>query len=133
METTGTPPTSPKKSSGWTKALWSCLIAFAVLLIVMVVSVMSCGKAFLRFGISSNFGDYIRIIRKADLDEKEKREVIEKMERLRDRARDGDHVGFVRWMEVDESIRSLIDDGDVTEYDLKEVSREMDNMERKLD
>lgn len=133
MESAGPVSTSPKKSSGWTKALWGCLIAVAVLVIVMIVSVASCSKAFLRFGISSDFGDYIRIIRKADLDEKEKREVIEKIERLRDRARDGDHVGFVRWLEVDESIRSLIDDGHVTEYDLEEVSRELDNMERKLD
>jgi hypothetical protein len=123
------PRAAPKNSSGWKYAFLALFAAVALAILAGAATLVVAGKAFVCFGISSDLTEYVQSLEKAEFDPVLKREAIERMERIRDDARRGQHVGFWRWLGYDESIRNLIDDGEVSEAEYAALIRELDRLE----
>ena len=116
-------------TSGWKRAFYGCLITGLVLLVVAILAIVFGAKQFVKYGISSDITEYISIVEKSDLDADRKQDLQHRFERIRDRARQGQLVGFWVWLDYDESISNLIDDGTITESDLAALTRELDRLE----
>ena len=95
-----------------------------------MVGLVLGSRAFVSFGISSDYTDFIEYVEYSDLDTETQDELVTRLEALRDRARDGDRVGFFEWLGYDQSIRSFISDGTITDADLEAFERELDRLER---
>ena len=121
--------THSSATSVWKRAFSGCLITGLVLLVVVILAIVFGAKHFVTYGISSDITEYIRIIEKSDLDADTKQDLQHRFERIRDRARQGQHVGFWVWLDYDESISNLIDDGTITEPDLASLTRELERLE----
>ncbi len=105
------------------------MITGLVLLLVVILAIVLGAKQFVTYGISSDITEYIRMVEKSDLDADTKQDLQHRFERIRDRARQGQLVGFWVWLDYDESIRNLIDDGTITESDLASLTRELERLE----
>ena len=117
------------RASGWRYAFLALLGAVALLVIAATATLAVAGKAFVCYGISSDLTEYIQTLERSDIDPLLKNDTIERMERLREDARRGRHVGFWRWLGYDESIRVLIADGTVSEVEYATLLRELDRLE----
>jgi hypothetical protein len=123
-------PPQERKGSGWKLAF--CLLFGAVVLVGLagLGTVVIGGKLLVSFGISSDITEYISVLERAEIDPAMKDEAIERLERIRERARKGQHVGLWRWVDYDESIQNLIADGEVTDYEFASLVRELDRLEQ---
>jgi hypothetical protein len=129
--TNSTNQTAQRGGANWWKyAFLAMLAAIGLFMVVGVAAFAIAGKALVCFGISTDITEYIQTLDKAEFDPALKEEAIERLERLREEARRGEHVGFWRWLGYDESIRGLLADGAVTEGEYATLMRELDRLER---
>lgn len=90
-------------------------------------------REFVSFGIANDITEYIELVERAEVDPALRNDVLDRFYLLRDRARDGDHVSFLIWIDYDTAILSYIETGPISETDLTAVQRELDSIERELD
>ena len=122
-------PTRSSAANEWKTARYGCFIGGIALLVVVVVAIVVGAKPFVAFGISSDITEFIRFVEQSDLETDTKQDLRNRFERIRDRARQGHHVGFWVWLYYDKSIRNYIEDGEITERDLESLIREIDRLE----
>ena len=117
----------------WRLAFWMCLAALVLVIAVVIVAgivvAAVMGSDFVAFGISSDISEYIQLVEQSDLDADAKAPLLGRLQALRERARDEKLVGFWKWMDYDESIRALIEDGVITESELPMLESELASLE----
>jgi len=122
-----------KKGRNWL-AIIGCLGIGGLCALTVLTAVFILGaQEFVAFGIASDITEYVEFIERAEVNATQREETLDRLFLLRDRARNGDHVGFWVWIDYDTSIMSYLESGPLTEADLIAVQRELDSIERALD
>jgi len=86
--------------------------------------------AFLRFGIGTDITEYSEQIRASDLDPDTAEEVLQRLTELRRKVRNHDvDVSLLRWIDHDEVMEGILEDGRVTELERVALLNELDEME----
>jgi hypothetical protein len=111
---------------------WGSFAAVVILALVLVLAIAFGSDRFVSFGVSSDITEFLQLVKESDLDGESKQSILDRLGALRESARRGKHVGFWVWLDYDESIRSLIEDGDITKADLVSLARELDSIESQL-
>jgi len=119
-----------QKKSNWPKIVCGCILVGGFLFLIVCVGGYFGSKAFVNFGISTDVGEFIDLVKQSDLDDESKAQLVERLEGIRDDARKGRRPSFFLWLDYDESIRGLIEDGEITEEDFAALSRELDRLEQ---
>jgi hypothetical protein len=117
-----------KKSELLSPLVLGCLVVPAVLLVLGALAVSMGWQKFVSYGIASDFTEYQAKIRSMELDAAAKKPLLERLERLRDKARSAP-ISFWRWVDYDESIKSMIEDGRLTQDEVEAMNRELDRLE----
>lgn len=126
----GYPPSRPR-ASGPNLWLWGCVGLPAGLILLSGVLAFSGWRSFVSYGIASDLTKYHADLRQSDLTSEEKRPRLERIERLRERAR-GAPISFWRWLDYDSSLKSIFDDGKVTPEELEMLDHELERMEKEF-
>lgn len=112
------------------------VIGIVLLVLLLVIGGLGYGgwrswKAFVRFGVSSDLTDYQAVISASNLDVQTKRRLTERIDLIRERARDKD-IGFFRWLGYDESFKAIVDDRVVTDDEAAILDRELTRLEKEF-
>jgi len=111
-----------------------CLGLAGICAFTIIVGGLILGwREFVSFGIANDITEYIEYVERAEVDPVLRSDVLDRLYLLRDKARDGDHISFLIWLDYDTAILSYIGTGPITEADLTAVQRELDSIERELD
>lgn len=97
---------SKGRASVWKYAFPALLAAIVLPVIATTATLALAGKAFVRYGISSDLTECVQALGRAELGSALENEAIERLERIRGNARRGRHVGFWRWLGYEDSIRN---------------------------
>lgn len=100
----------------------------AVLLVLFFFAAVVGWHQLVSYGIATDFTEYQAKIRPMDLDPALKKPILVRMERLRDKAR-ASPISFWRWIDYDESIKSMLNDDRLTSDEVEALNRELDRME----
>jgi hypothetical protein len=104
------------------------MVAGAVLF-VGVLTVVAWGP-FVRFGINRDITDYIEKIEAIEENKDLNNRLVQRLLAIRERVREGHHVGFIRWMDYDTSISAMLNDGVLTESEQARLAGELESIER---
>ena len=127
----GSQPGAP--TSRFLPACLGCFAGTLVFWLVVLLVFSLAAGSFVRYGVSTDLAEYRKTIRDAEIDEAEKKQVIDKIESIRQKVRDGKSPGFWRWLEHSESIKGLIENQRITTEDVEEVLRELEDVEKSLE
>jgi len=126
-------PVEPKEDTGRRSRVrgvsWGCFAAVIAVTLLFVLVIAFGWSEFVSFGVSSDITEFIQVIRESELDSASKQPILDRLSALRESSRRGKRVGFWAWLDYDESIRRLIEDGGVTEADLGLLAKELDSIE----
>ncbi len=117
-----------KQGPNW--LLWGCLGVPAFLGAVALVLTLVGYRAFMQFAVSDDLTKFQELVRKSDLPPDAQQPLIERLERLRERARHGAPIGFWHWVDYQSSMKALLDDGKITPDKAAAFDRELGRMER---
>jgi hypothetical protein len=117
-----------KRASRLNPVVLGCLVLPAVLLVLGVLGAAVGWRKFVSYGIATDLTEYQAKIRPMDLDPAVKKPLLERLERLRDKAR-ASPISFWRWIDYDESLQSLLEDERLTQDEVEALNRELDRME----
>jgi len=124
-----TPAAGPeKRASCLNPVVLGCLVLPAVLLVLGVLGAAVGWRKFLSYAMATDLTEYQAKIRPMDLDAAVKKPLLERLERLRDKAR-ASPISFWRWIDYDESLQSLLEDERLTQDEVEALNRELDRME----
>lgn len=100
-----------------------CFGAIALLIIIPLVAAWWGWHAFVQYGIASDLVDYRTAILEMEMDETLQKELVFDLEMLRVSVIEQNHIGLFRWMAVDTSIKSILQDGVISpeEYAILET------------
>ena len=118
-------PIKPKGKSILPAVLGGCALFF---IIAVVIGVSAWGR-FVRWGIGQDLKDYRAIISAAEMPATEKQKLLQEIDRISRRVRDGKGPAFFSWIQHDEIFERAIKDGSVTAEDRKVVKAELDAIE----
>jgi len=129
-------PTAPARapeSRDWfvSPMVLGCVVLPALLLMLGVLGVAMGWRKFTSYGIATDFTSYQAKIRPMDLAPEVKKPLLDKLDRLREKARVSP-MSFWRWIDYDESVKSMIDDGKLDPDEVEALNRELDRMEADL-
>jgi hypothetical protein len=116
------------RGSGFNPWILGCVALPGILILLGVFAVAMGWSKFVSFGIASDFTEYHEQIREMDLAPEVKGPILEKLERLREKAR-AQPMSFWRWVDYDESIKSLLKDRRLTPDEVEVLNRELARME----
>lgn len=88
-----------------------CFGGIALLIVLPIIAAWWGWRAFVQYGIASDLVDYRTTILGMDMDETLKKELVFDLETLRASVMEQNRIGLFRWMAVDTSIKSLLQDG----------------------
>jgi hypothetical protein len=108
---------------------WGVLVSVVLFAHLLLFAITARWDEFVSFGVSSDVTEFLRLVERSGLDSETKQPLLERLRALREAARRGKHVGFWVWLDYDESIRFLIEDGNTTKEDLRSLARELDSIE----
>ena len=89
-------------------------------------------SSFVSYGISTDLTDYYVMVESSDLESEPKRELLNMIDGLRDKARKKS-VGFFRWLSYDKSIRSMIEDRRISPQERELIKREFERLEMEFE
>ena len=128
---TSLPPPLPARSSRLRQAL-TVFVVVCTIVVILGVSVVILGwSSFVSYGVATDFSEYQEQVRTMQLDPELKQPLLLRLENLRERVRTKS-LPFLRWMDYDESIRGLIDDGELPPDEFQALTRELDRVETAL-
>jgi len=110
-------------------------VVLMVLLFVFAlagVGVWRGWKAFVRFGVAGDLTKYQAAVNQSDLDPLVKRRLADRIDLIRERARDGS-IGFFRWLSYDESFKAIFEDKRVTPDEALILERELQRLEKEFE
>jgi hypothetical protein len=123
------PGGSERKSSSINPLILGCVVVPLIVVVLALFAAMMGWRKFVSYGIASDFTEYQAKVRSMqDLDPAVKKPLLERLERLRDKARSSP-ISFWRWVDYDESIKSMIDDERLPPDEVEALNRELDRME----
>ncbi len=126
------PPTPPPpRRSAAPKIALACGGGCFLTVLLVVVLFFTAWPSFVRFGITSDLSEIHDKVRDSGLAPEPKEGFLRRLEALRERAR-GSKMGFLEWLDYDTSIRSIVDDGVITEAEAASLDRELRNLEGAL-
>jgi hypothetical protein len=129
MATPVSQPTPPEKRSACLNPwLLGCVGLPALLLLLGGFGAMMAWNQLMSYAVASDFTEFQAKIRPMELDPAVKKPLLERMERLRDKARHSS-ISVWRWVDYNESIKSLLDDDRLTPDEVEALNRELDRME----
>jgi hypothetical protein len=122
------PEASGQRRSSLVPLLLGCGAALLVVLALGSIGAVLAWRGFVSYAIATDFTAYQTKVRSMDLDPEVKQALLERLERLRERARAAP-ISIWRWVDYDESVHSLIEDEELTGDELEALNRELDRME----
>jgi hypothetical protein len=108
-----------------------CVVMPVVVLALGGITAMIAWNKLVSYGVATDFTEYQAKIRPMELDPALKKPLLERMEKLRDKARHSS-MSVWRWVDYNESIHSMIDDGKLTPDEVDALNRELDRLEADL-
>jgi hypothetical protein len=113
------------------------VVGVVLLVIVLVGVLLGYGavrgwEAFVRFGVASDLSEYQTVITASSLGGQTKSRLVERIDLIRERARDKP-ISFFRWLSYDESFRAVLGDRTVTADEVLLLERELARLEREFD
>ena len=122
------PPARPRGRAS--SLFWGCFLGTIVAWFV-ICGISGLGvKAFINFGVASDVAEYIDLVLVMEIDEEKKADLVSRLEQIRSDARQGDHVGLFLWLDHDEAIRDLLQDG-LTDTEIPRLESELRGLERR--
>lgn len=82
--------------------------------------------------VAADITEYVRLVERAEIDEGLREDLLDQLERIRARASHGE-VGFFSWLDHEESLEDLVEDGTLTDREAAAFERELDRLEEELD
>jgi hypothetical protein len=127
--TTDAPHMAPEgKRTGLNPWVLGCVGLPVVLMVLCGIGGLLGWRQLVSYGIATDFTDYQEQVRAMDLAPEAKKPLLERMEKMRDKARSGS-ISFWRWVDYDESIKSMLRDGRLDPDEVEALNRELDRLE----
>lgn len=130
MMRTGPPAARPNGSSSRfrvTRLIQMTAGVSVVLSLVLILTWPWCQVAIIRFSLHG----YAAEVRRANRSLEEKERLLDRIEALDDRLRDGATIGTPRWIEAVGAIRKMLSNG-IDPDEVRLIERELQRLEREL-
>ncbi len=127
---TRAPEVGAPRRTGPNLWLWGCLGVPALLLFVGLALALFGWRSFLEYAVADDFTKFSAMIRKSDLSPEAQKPFLERLDRLREKARRDPAIGFWRWVDYQSSIKALIEDGRITPEEAEALDRELTRIEK---
>lgn len=128
--TTDGPQTGPPEAARTRVNPWvvGCVGVPVVLMLLCGLGGILSWHGLVSYGIATDLTEYQEHVRAMDLSPEVKKPLLERMDRIRNKARSAS-MSFWRWLDYDESIKSMLKDGSLDPDEVEALNRELDRME----
>lgn len=107
-----------------------CFSGIALLIVLPIIAAWWGWGAFVQYGIVSDLVDYRTTILGVEMDETLKKELIFELETLRASVMERNHISLFRWMAVDTSIKSILQDAVISPDEYTILQTELLQLQR---
>jgi len=107
-----------------------CFGGIALLIVIPLAAAWWGWRAFVQYGIASDLVNYRAAVLAMDIDETLKKELVFELETLRASVMERNHISLFRWLAVDTSIKSILQDAVISPDEYAILQTELLQLER---